>query len=119
MQFRELREPVPTTNDRTAFYNVTDVMQSMGLRDQKFDSIVLHCSNVGKFQKYAVFWSGENQQQQQQQQQRAVLIYYDTAQCNFWSDGMYHTYDFDASIVTSVVNAHIANEKFKFYILHK
>lgn len=111
MPFRELKEPVPTTNDRTAFYSVTDVMQSLGIRHWKFDSIVLHCSDAGKFQKYAVFLAGEKQQ--------AVLMYYDTAQSKFWSDGMYHTYDFDASIVTSAVNAHIANEKFKFYISHK
>ena len=62
MQFRE---PVPTTNDRTAFYNVTDVMQSIGNRDWQFDSIVLHCSDVGKFQKYAVFLAGMAGEQQQ------------------------------------------------------
>lgn len=119
MQFRE---PVPTTNDRTAFYNVTDVMQSIGIRDWQFDSIVLHCSDVGKFQKYAVFLAQQQQPQQpqqQQHQQRAMFVYYNAAQSKFWSDGMYHAYDFDASIIDSAVNAHIANEKFTFYSLHK
>ena len=121
MQFRE---PVPTTNDRTAFYNVTDVMQSTGNRDWQFDSIVLHCSDVGKFQKYAVFlagMAGGQQPPQQPQQYRAMFVYYNAAQSKFWSDGMYQMYEFDASIVnsTNTVDAHIANEKFKFYSLHK
>jgi septum formation inhibitor MinC len=150
MQFRE--QPVPTTNDRTAFYNVTDVMQSLGLRERQFDSIVMHCSGAGKFQKYAVFLAAkpepsakakcayqqqeqerqqqqeqerqqqqqqEQQEQQQQQQQQAMFVYYDAIRSKFWSDAMYYNYEFDASMhINGAISAHIANEKFKFYILH-
>jgi len=137
MQFRE--QPVPTTNDRTAFYNVTDVMQSLGLRERQFDSIVMHCSGAGKFQKYAVFLAvkpepsakakcayqeqerqqQQQQEQQQQQQQQAMFVYYDAIRSKFWSDAMYYNYEFDASMhINGAISAHIANEKFKFYILH-
>ena len=125
MQFRE---PAPMTNERTAFYNVTDVMQAHGLRDRPFDSIVLQCSGAGKFQKYAVFSATDSesrsksaktayQQWEQQQQHQAIFIYYDALRSKFWSDAMYHNYEFDASMhINSTISAHIANEKFKFYI---
>ncbi len=58
-------------------------------------SIVLHCSDAGKFQNYAVFLAGEKQQ--------AVLIYYDTAQSKFWSDGMYHNYAYRAGRVPQLI----------------
>ena len=131
MQFRELREPAPTTNDRTAFYNVTDVMQSLGIRDCRFDSIVLHCAaDTGKFQKYAAFLAPKpNQTNQTNQTQNppppppppppphshALFVYYDTAKSNFWSDGLYRAYAFDPTSAASAVKAHVANEQFMFY----
>ena len=116
MQFRELklREPVPTTNDRTAFYHVTDVLQLLGIRDQQFDSIVLHCSaDTGKFQKYAVFLASKPNPKTRQPS-HALFVYYDAAKSNFWSDGLYHAYAFDVTDA-SAVNAHIANKQFMFY----
>lgn len=119
MQIRELklREPVPTTNDRTAYYHVTDVLQLLGIRDQHFDSIVLHCSaDTRKFQKYAVFLASKPNPNTQNTQQppHALFVYYDAAKSNFWSDGLYHAYAFDVT-VASAVNAHIANKQFMFY----
>lgn len=122
MQFRELREPAPTTNDRTAFYNVTDVMQSLGIRDRRFDSIVLHCAaDTGKFQKYAAFLAPKPNQTNQTQNPpppphaHALFVYYDTAKSNFWSDGLYRAYAFDPTSAASAVKAHVANEQFMFY----
>ena len=130
MQMR-FREPVPNTNDRTAFYTVSDVLQLMGIRDQHFDSIVLHCSNTGKFEKYAVFLavkplpesppgspvspaSPESPESPvSPHPQYAMFVYYDAAKSNFWSDGVYREYPFDFR--TSAVNAHIANKRFTFY----
>jgi hypothetical protein len=118
MQMR-FREPVPNTNDRTAFYTVSDVLQLMGGRDQHFDSIVLHCSDTGKFQKYAIFLAvkplpeSSPSSPSSPHSQYAMFIYYDTANSNFWSDGVYREYPFDFR--TSAVNAHIANKRFTFY----
>ncbi len=133
MQMR-FREPVPNTNDRTAFYTVSDVLQLMGGRDQQFDSIVLHCSDTGKFQKYAIFLAvkplpesspaspespsspsspSSPASPSSPHSQYAMFIYYDTANSNFWSDGVYREYPFDFR--TSAVNAHIANKRFTFY----
>lgn len=119
------REPVPNTNDRTAFYTVSDVLQLMGIRDQHFDSIVLHCSNTGKFEKYAVFLAVKPLPESppgspaspaspaSPHPQYAMFVYYDAAKSNFWSDGVYREYPFDFR--TSAVNAHIANKRFTFY----
>ena len=133
MQMR-FREPVPNTNDRTAFYTVSDVLQLMGIRDQHFDSIVLHCSNTGKFEKYAVFLAVKPLPESppgspaspvspespvspaspvSPHPQYAMFVYYDAAKSNFWSDGVYREYPFDFR--TSAVNAHIANKRFTFY----
>jgi hypothetical protein len=117
MQIRELREPAPTTNDRTAFYNVTDVMQSLGIRDRQFDSIVLHCAaDTGKFQKYAVFLAPKpNKTPNPPPHTHALFVYYDAAKSKFWSDGLYRAYAFDPTSAASAVKAHVANEQFMFY----
>ena len=124
-----------STNGRTAFYHVCDVLQSLGIRNRRFKAIALHC-NGSEFDKYAVFLlkpelkeedqpNEKPQQLQQDQENRphpqnsqnvwATFIYYDRVHGNFSSDGAYHEYRFDPDTAMSAENAHIANERFVFY----
>ena len=131
-----------STNGRIAFYHVCDVLQSLDIRNRRFNAIALHC-NGSEFDKYAVFVvrpvlkkddqqcqqgkRDENPERHLQQDQeirphpqssqnaRATYIYYDRVHGSFFSDGAYHDYRFDPDSAMSVENAHIANERFAFY----
>lgn len=150
---------------RNAFYNVSDVLQTLGIRDRQFDTIVLHtrCGSASgsalefdnEFEKYAVFLQQKQRQKQQlpmatsissaaaaaaiyataatrvhavqaplQDQDDlvpcnvlATFIYYDRFQGRFQSDGAYHEYIFKPESAMSAENAHIANDRFAFYII--
>ena len=116
--------PDRSTSGRTAFYSITDVYQLLGIRDQAFDTVVLHTKynpvSGNEFEKYAVFNDVRRSPGDQETLPRnvyATFIYYDHIKGSFWSDGAYHKYLFSPASAMSVENAHIANEKFDFYII--
>jgi hypothetical protein len=118
------KDPNLSTTGRTAFYSITDVYQLLGISDQKFDAIVLHTKynpvSGNEFEKYAVFNDVRRSPGDQETLPRnvnATFIYYDRIKGSFWSDGAYHKYLFSPASAMSVENAHIANEKFDFYII--
>ena len=96
---------------QTALYNVSDVFQTLGIRDRRFDTIVLHCTGSGskskqgsEFEKYAAFLM-QPDQPEYPQNVSATFVYYDRVQGNFWSDGMYRNYLFDPKSATMAEKA--------------
>lgn len=116
---------------RISFYHVFDIFQQLGIRDRRFDTLVLHFTGSGsgldhsgngiiQIEKYVVFNKQDQHQRPQDQETRrrnvmATFIYYDGKEGIFRSDGVYREYLFDPESAISAENAHIANERFAFY----